>query len=71
MNDISKCCTCGYEWKTGLDGTHSCTSILNNKVDKANSILDMIIHELPRTIGNINLNLILEDLKQVKKALTK
>lgn len=29
MSDkISKCCTCGYEWETGTNGSHSCSGKL-------------------------------------------
>jgi hypothetical protein len=32
VNAPSKCRTCGYEWKTGTDGRHSCIDRLNAKV---------------------------------------
>ncbi len=38
MSNTSQCFTCGYEFKTGLDGSHSCTRILglnNNLLSEA------------------------------------
>ena len=34
MSDISRCCTCGYEWKTGLNGSHSCSTYLQKVIDQ-------------------------------------
>ena len=36
MPDIkmSTCCTCGYSWRTGMDGRHSCNTALLEKVAK-------------------------------------
>lgn len=30
----SKCCTCGYEWITGENGSHSCSQELNKRLKK-------------------------------------
>jgi hypothetical protein len=27
-NKMSECCTCGKTWRTGFDGSHSCTATL-------------------------------------------
>ncbi len=35
MKDTSKCCTCQYEWQTGQDGHHSCSVVLNEKLNAA------------------------------------
>jgi uncharacterized coiled-coil DUF342 family protein len=32
---ISRCCTCGAEWLTGEDGSHSCAVHLNRQLAKA------------------------------------
>lgn len=32
MSDKSKCRTCGYEWNTGQDGSHSCSEVLNKEI---------------------------------------
>ena len=32
-NGISKCCTCGKEWQTGHDGSHSCSTELTRLLD--------------------------------------
>jgi hypothetical protein len=34
MKKLSKCCTCGYEWKTGTNGDHSCIEILQKTIEK-------------------------------------
>ena len=31
-NGKSTCCTCGYEWKTGTDGSHWCREYLAKTV---------------------------------------
>jgi len=36
--DRSKCRTCGYEWFTGLDGSHSCSTELLKKTDRLEKI---------------------------------
>jgi hypothetical protein len=37
---ISRCCTCGAEWLTGEDGSHSCAVHLNRKLAKCRSGLE-------------------------------
>lgn len=27
-----KCCTCGYAWKKGFDGSHSCTEYMGKQI---------------------------------------
>ena len=36
---MSKCCTCGAEWETGKDGTHSCSFHLIKKLNVACKIM--------------------------------
>jgi hypothetical protein len=31
--ELCTCCTCGYEWRTGQDGSHSCSKYLKAKLD--------------------------------------
>jgi hypothetical protein len=38
----SRCATCGHKWKTGTDGSHSCTDKLREQVKK----LEKASHEL-------------------------
>ncbi len=35
MIKTSKCCTCGYKWKTGKNGSHSCSATLGKTMDNA------------------------------------
>lgn len=35
LNEFSECCTCGYKWKTGQDGSHSCSQHLIKKLELA------------------------------------
>lgn len=35
--EISKCCTCGYEWKTGQSGDHSCSESLLKRLELADA----------------------------------
>ncbi len=32
--EISTCCTCGYKWKTGISGDHSCVEYLLDKLKR-------------------------------------
>ena len=36
---ISKCASCGFEWITGRDGSHSCTDMLRTKLNEALEII--------------------------------
>lgn len=38
MTDKNKCYTCGYEWETGKDGSHSCSDIFKRRINKATDI---------------------------------
>lgn len=31
---MSTCCTCGYSWRTGMSGSHSCSDTLLRQVAK-------------------------------------
>jgi len=42
----SRCETCGHKWKTGTDGSHSCTHKLRDRVEK----LEKASHEHERRI---------------------
>jgi hypothetical protein len=39
---ISRCCTCGAEWLTGEDGSHSCAVVLGRKLAKCREALGQI-----------------------------
>lgn len=43
----SKCCSCGYEWKTGTNGEHSCVSSLTSIIKRVADELN-----LPTENGN-------------------
>lgn len=30
----SKCCTCGHEWPTGTNGSHSCTAVMERTIER-------------------------------------
>ena len=47
MSRKSKCCTCGFEWETGKNGSHSCTEALLKQID-----------DLQDRIGNANMAII-------------
>lgn len=36
MSDIEmiSCCTCGYEWPMGTNGTHSCVQIMSRVIER-------------------------------------
>ena len=35
MGKTSKCCTCGYAWETGKNGSHSCSATMEENMNKA------------------------------------
>lgn len=37
---LTECCTCGYKWRTGQDGHHSCSTQLHKEVEKLKLIDD-------------------------------
>ena len=40
----SKCCTCGFEWTSGTDGSHSCSAILRKKLVNYKKALSDLTH---------------------------
>lgn len=32
--ELVSCCTCGYEWPDGTNGTHSCVQIMSRTIDQ-------------------------------------
>ena len=40
-NDTCACTTCGYEWKKGLHGGHSCSVALLIKLKKLRSFIEI------------------------------
>ena len=38
-DNICSCTTCGYQWKRGLHGGHSCSESLNKKINKAKELI--------------------------------
>lgn len=47
---LSTCCTCGYSWLTGQDGSHSCSNYLLQKIKRLehdwkleNRIIELLI----------------------------
>lgn len=34
---MSTCCTCGYSWRTGMSGVHSCNDMLLRTISKQES----------------------------------
>jgi len=39
MAKTSKCCTCGYEWETGKDGSHMCQDYLRIEIARLNKVI--------------------------------
>ena len=37
----STCCTCGYTWPTGQHGGHSCTQVLQSRIDAAEALAEV------------------------------
>lgn len=44
--DISKCCDCGKEWRTGTDGSHSCVRQLQAENEALKNANDKMIDVL-------------------------
>lgn len=47
MLKMSECCTCGYQWPTGQDGSHTCSVYMQKKIDEQKveiaQLTDMLI----------------------------
>lgn len=51
-NPISTCCSCGYSWLTGTNGSHSCSSILQQKL----KCLEPLFFELKRQASKLDIS---------------
>jgi len=50
MTKISTCCTCGKQWQTGTDGSHSCSTNLLRKINfLEQKLLEIAQWKLPHT----------------------
>ena len=38
---MSQCCTCGYSWRTGHDGSHSCATQLKSAISGALAVITL------------------------------
>lgn len=49
MSDENKCscCTCGYEWQRGKNGSHSCSQVLLNRVNRMKWLLRHVMQDMP------------------------
>ncbi len=36
---MSQCCTCGYSWRNGQDGSHSCATQLKTAINRALAVI--------------------------------
>jgi hypothetical protein len=65
---ISTCCTCGYSWPTGTDGSHSCIRALKKQRDlqlKTISQFAKLMDDILPQIGSI----VLQDYALLNEAL--
>lgn len=46
--EMSKCCTCGYEWTTGMSGSHSCAAVLVKTVKEQAQRIEALEKDLIR-----------------------
>lgn len=44
--ETHSCCTCGYTWKHGEHGGHTCSTLLLKKIETLGSLLDEAIDML-------------------------
>lgn len=47
---MSECCTCGYRWRTGQHGGHSCAQQLREELDVTDKLLatrDALLRSIP------------------------
>jgi hypothetical protein len=40
--EYCRCCTCGYEWRKGLNGSHSCAENLQRQLAEAERRIDVM-----------------------------
>lgn len=59
MSEISKCCNCGYEWKTGTNGEHSCTRFLKSKLE---SLLELAKKDFIENRNDTSFDSVIDDL---------
>lgn len=51
---LSRCCTCGFQWPTGTNGSHSCSGTLEMKLYRVTWLLGQIISTLPENRDWLN-----------------
>tara|TARA_Y100001960_G_scaffold332753_1_gene434638 strand:- start:8288 stop:8578 length:291 start_codon:yes stop_codon:yes gene_type:complete len=56
--EMCKCCTCGYQWKQGTDGHHSCVDNLLKKIAKLEETSQMKSWAFKRPFCNPNAGII-------------
>ena len=78
MSDIemSECCTCGFKWMTGQDGSHSCADNLSLTIDdlvKQNKDLSTRIERLEFSLDDLDCYIADADMKneELKKQIEK
>ena len=56
MNDRkSQCCTCGYEWITGRDGSHSCSQEMAKTIAAQQKQIDELM-EVVKAVAHIGID---------------
>ena len=53
MSDMCKCCTCGYEWKRGQNGSHSCVGYMETTIADLEQKLEALKRENDRLRGQL------------------
>lgn len=54
---ISTCCTCGYSWRTGMNGNHSCSDALLRTISKLENELiqtQIVVTEIQDLSSNVS-----------------
>lgn len=50
MNKMSTCCTCGYQWQTGKNGSHNCSVVLQSTVKNMQKVVKTALTNIVSSI---------------------
>ena len=54
--NIAVCCSCGFTWRKGLNGSHSCSVVLRQKLNMAERALANLLLQIESVDGTSQLD---------------
>lgn len=55
--NLAVCCSCGFTWEKGLNGSHSCSVVLRQKLSMAERALTGLLLQIESVDGTSQLDL--------------